>query len=210
MCSKCLTPWTLGKFNLDMRSSNAKRTARRNYRIERLQLQMKSKQSSATKCKAINKRIKRLQQQNNHVAVNNANLCFNHRKSYKMTVCLLQIYKCFCSKKARTKVQLRKQKQNNKHNKSENVTSGTIMSEKIKQHEHDSSNPRKEEVTTTTKKKKRNKTAGLLIPLSKKNNATALASNNNRNLSKISEMFRQQKTIDETTKQQSKLNQFFK
>lgn len=104
---------------------------------------------------------------------------------------------------------MRKQKQNDKHNKSENVTSGTIMSEKTKQHEHESSNPRMEEVTTK-KKKKKNKTAGLLIPLSKKTNATALASNNNRNLSKISEMFRQQKAIDETTKQQSKLNQFFK
>lgn len=80
MCSKCLTPWTSGKFNIKMKPSNGKRTARRNYRIERLQLQVKSKQSSKTECKAITKRIKRLQQQNNHVAVINANLCFNHRK----------------------------------------------------------------------------------------------------------------------------------
>ena len=83
----------------------------------------------------------------------------------------LQLYKCFCSKAAKTKVQLRK-KQNDKHNKSENVASGTIMSEKTKQHD---SNPRKEEKTRI----------------------------------KISEMFRQQKSID-GTKQQSKLNQFFK
>lgn len=77
------------------------------------------------------------------------------------------------------------------------------MSEKTTQHEHDS-NPKRKEGKT---KKKKKKTAGLLIPLSKKTNAVALTTN--RNLSKIAEMFRQQKTIDET-KQQSKLNQFFK
>ncbi|CAG9798794.1 unnamed protein product [Chironomus riparius] len=182
MCTKCLTPWTSGKFNLEMKSSNPKRIARRNYRIERLQLKVKCRQSSEDESKAFTRNIKRLQQQNNHVA----------------------LYKCFCSKAAKTKVQLRK-KQNDKHNKSENVASGTIMSEKTKQHEHDS-NPRKEKKTKTKKKKK--KTAGLLIPMSKKTNATALTTNN-RNLSKISEMFRQQKSID-GTKQQSKLNQFFK
>ena len=95
-----------------------------------------------------------------------------------------------------------RKKQNDKHNKSENVASVKIMSEKTIQ--HDCNPTRKEEKT----KKKKKKTAGLLIPMTKKANAVALTTNN-RNLSKISEMFRQQKNIDET-KQQSKLNQFFK
>lgn len=74
MCSKCLTPWTLGKFNVVMKSSNPKRITRRNHRIERLQLKVKSQKSSETESKALTKKIKRLQQQNNHVAVTNANL----------------------------------------------------------------------------------------------------------------------------------------
>ena len=78
MCTKCLTPWTSGKFNLEMKSSNPKRRARRNYRIERLQLKLKSRQSSEAESKVLARNIKRLQQQNNHVAVIDANLCFNN------------------------------------------------------------------------------------------------------------------------------------
>ena len=74
MCSKCLTPWMSGKFTLQMRSSNPKRVARRNHTIERLQQKVKSKQISETESKTLTKKIKRLQQQNNHVAVINANL----------------------------------------------------------------------------------------------------------------------------------------
>lgn len=111
-----------------------------------------------------------------------------------------QLYKCFCKNK--TIVQLKKK------NKSENVTSALNMNEEQKHKtQHDDGNPKK----VKTKKKKK-KTAGLLIPTSKaaiKIDETSLSSTQ-KSFSKISAMFKQQKHIDETKKQQSKLNQFFK
>jgi hypothetical protein len=67
MCKKCLSPWTLGQFTIQIQSSNHRRKRRRGYQIERLQKKIKS----ATNREQIklNKRIKKLQEQNNHVAV---------------------------------------------------------------------------------------------------------------------------------------------
>lgn len=69
MCSTCLIPWKLGQFNLTVKPSNAKRQTRRNHRIERLQEQLKSKELDKKDAKAISRKLKRLQRQNNHVAV---------------------------------------------------------------------------------------------------------------------------------------------
>lgn len=82
MCSKCLTPWIYGKFHLSMKPSNSKRRMRRNHRIERLQAQLKSKQATnETDAKTLGRKIKKLQQQNNHVAVINVNLLSDNRNS---------------------------------------------------------------------------------------------------------------------------------
>lgn len=69
MCRKCLTPWSLGKFTLSTIASNHHRKKRRQFQIERLQKQIKSGESSKTDAVKLTRKLKRLQQLNNHVAV---------------------------------------------------------------------------------------------------------------------------------------------
>lgn len=69
MCRKCLTPWSLGNFKVEMNPSNRHRKKRRQHRIERLQNKIKSSETSKSDVAKLTRKMKRLQQQNNHVAV---------------------------------------------------------------------------------------------------------------------------------------------
>lgn len=69
MCRKCLTPWLLGKFELSTIPSNHHRKRRRQFQIERLQKEIKSGKSSKGDAVKLTRKLKRLQQLNNHVAV---------------------------------------------------------------------------------------------------------------------------------------------
>lgn len=70
MCRRCLTPWSIGKFSVKMVPSNHSRKRRRQYRIERLHQQIKSVETSkAADVAKLTRKLKRLQQLNNHVAV---------------------------------------------------------------------------------------------------------------------------------------------
>lgn len=70
MCKKCLIPWSHGKFTLTVTPSNRHRKKRRQYQIERLQQLIKSKKISKADVVKLTRKLKRLQQQNNHIAVN--------------------------------------------------------------------------------------------------------------------------------------------
>ncbi|KAG5675146.1 hypothetical protein PVAND_005073 [Polypedilum vanderplanki] len=135
MCKKCLTPWSLGQFTVKMKSSNHKRKARRKFKIERLQKKAKqtSKKADVT---AINRKIERLKQQNNHIA----------------------LYKCFCN--TTTKVHLWKRK-SGEEKKSKEDKDVVVTAAKTNMIENSINNkPTKKQKT----KGKRNKTAGLIIP----------------------------------------------
>lgn len=69
MCCKCLTPWSLGKFTATMIPANHHRKKRRQFQIERLQQKVKSDETSKADVAKLTKKLKRLQQLNNHVAV---------------------------------------------------------------------------------------------------------------------------------------------
>jgi hypothetical protein len=68
MCKKCLTFWTNGEFTVELKKPKHKRRLRKKFLIEKYSRQFKEEQNPK-KIKTLKKILRRMNRQNNQVAV---------------------------------------------------------------------------------------------------------------------------------------------
>lgn len=80
MCKKCLTFWSAGQFTVELKISKQKRRVRKKFLIEKYTKELKEGKNSK-RIKTLKKILRRLNKQNNQIAVSQEALLLKSKKT---------------------------------------------------------------------------------------------------------------------------------